>query len=114
MTGQRPLNTGANRTISAAGTATITLGPNVGQRWRLFVAAVRTSTAILIPTCKIYMGSGAVNEQEFIDGTNDGNFDSTGKVGAFPLSAGQKITAFWEGGDIGALATLSLFGVEVS
>ena len=105
-----PLNTSGNVVLDGSGNGIVTLGPNVGQRWQLNSAAVRTSTATLFPTCKVYMGSGATIDAEFVDGTYSGNQDSTDRVSGLRLGPNQKITAFWQGGDVGATATLSIIG----
>lgn len=109
----RPLNTSGRATASAAGIATVTLGPNVGQRWQLDNAAVSTSTAVLVPQCNIYM-QGSPTPDNLVDGTFTGNLDSTGRVSGIPLTSGQKVTAVWTGADVGTICTLSVTGTEES
>lgn len=107
-----PLNTSDQAVVNAAGTATVVMGPNVGQRWDLNVAAVSVSGAhVLSPLCKVYMGGGVLPvDANLVDGTFTGELDSTSRVDGIPLSNGQKIIAVWTGADVGATATLSILG----
>lgn len=106
-----PLNTAGVATVAANGIATVVLGPGVGQRWLIKTAAVSTSTSVLVPLCKLYVGGGITPlENNLIDGTYSGNLDST-DLAEFPISNGQKIIAQWTGADVGAKATLSIFGI---
>jgi hypothetical protein len=107
---QYPLNLAISVILDASGNGTVQLGPSVGQRWQLNNAAVGTSTAVKIPTCILYMG-GSPTAPNQVDSTYTGSQDASGKVDAYPLTNGQKIFAVWSGGDVGARATLSLFGV---
>lgn len=112
----RPLNTSDRATANAAGTATVSLAPRIGQRWRLENAAVSTDalpTAPLVPQCNIYM-QGSPTPNNLIDGTFTGNLDSTGRVSAMPLTNGQPITAVWTGCNVGDVCTLSISGTEES
>lgn len=103
------LNTSASVTLDSNGNGTVQLTVPIGVTWNLTVAAVSTSTAVLNPTCSIYMGPTPTPDN-LIDATYTGNQDATGKVAGFPLTKGQSIWAVWTGGDVGAVATLSLFG----
>jgi hypothetical protein len=104
-----PLNLAVFVKLDGSGNGTVSLGPYVGQRWRLSNAAVSTSTAVKVPTCILYMGGAAVPGFQ-VDSTYTGSQDASAKVDAFPLTNGQKIFAVWSGGDANAIATLSLFG----
>jgi hypothetical protein len=108
-TQSRSLNTAVSGIITAAGTLTIFAGPQIGQSWNLTVAAVRIPGAILIPQCRIYMGSAATDDN-LIDATYSGALNSTSRVAGFPLTNGGKIFAVWSGADVGARATLSIYG----
>lgn len=103
------LNTAGNTTLDANGNGIVQLGPIVGQRWTVSVASVFIPNAVLIPTCAVYIG-GAPIQANFIDGTYTGNFDSTDRTAGLPFTNGQSIWGVWSGGDVGAVATLSLIG----
>lgn len=105
-----PLNTFANVTLDTSGNGTVKLSPEIGQRWNILTAAVSTSTSVKIPQANIYIG-GAPTPSNLVDGTFTGNLDSTSKTAGFVFSNGQYIWAVWTGGDVGALATLSIIGV---
>jgi hypothetical protein len=104
-----PLTTNASVTLGGSGNGTVSLGPQVGQRWRLRTASILIPNAILIPQCKIYMG-GAALDPFFIDGTYTGALASTSNVNGRPLTNGQRIFAVWTGGNPGAVATLTIAG----
>lgn len=105
-----PLNEAASVALNGAGAGTVSMAPHsVSQIWRLSVAAVKVSSAVLEPQCSIYIGSQPI-DAFFVDGTFTGSLDSTDSVANFPISRGQKIWAVWSGGDPGAIATLSVLG----
>jgi hypothetical protein len=105
-----PLNTSGQTRLDGAGNGTVRLGPNVGQRWTLLTAAIFIAgTIVSSPQCKIFMG-GSATPDCLVDGTNTGELNSTTNVANFPLTAGQSIFAVWTGGDVGAIATLSIIG----
>ena len=104
-----PLNDFGSAIVPASGVVSVSLGPNLGQRWVVTAAAVSTSTAVKVPQANIYIGGAAV-PANLVDGTFTGNLDSTSKTAGFIISAGQSIIAVWSGADIGATATLSIIG----
>lgn len=103
------LNTSGSVILDGAGHGVVKLGPAVpGVTWRISTAAVKTNSATNIPTCSLFMGAAATDDN-FVDGTYTGNQDSTTNA-TLPLTQGQYIFAVWVGGDVGAQATLSLIG----
>lgn len=108
MDGQ-PLNLAASVKLDASGNGTAQLSPGIGQVWNLTAAAVSTSTAVLFPTCSIYVGA-TISPSTFVDATYTGNQDSTDRVNLYPLMFAETIFAVWAGGDPGAIATLSILG----
>lgn len=105
-----PLNTSARVILDASGNGTVKLGPSVrGQILHVMVASVSTSTAVLIPQCSIFIGATATPDN-FVDGTYTGNLNSTDRTAALPITAGNYLFAAWTGGDVGAVATLSVIG----
>jgi hypothetical protein len=101
-------------TLDGFGNGVTSLGPNVGEEWRLDIAAIRTSTfadpTVPVPSCEIFMGA-SLDPQFLVDGTFSGNLNSTDAVSSFPLTAGQKCWAKWSNGDPGSTAVLSITGV---
>lgn len=87
------------------------MGPELpNQLWKLSIAAVSVSTGTNVPTAKLYLDT--ISPGSMIGGTYSGNNDSTDL--SVTLRWGQTLIAAWEGGDAGALATLSVYGeVEV-
>lgn len=104
-----PLNTAATAVIPASGNVTVSMGPRPYEVWKIAVAAIVTSTAVKIPTCKIYMGATAA-DSTLVDGTYVGNLNSTDRTAGLDLQSGEQIFAKWEGADVGATATLSVVG----
>lgn len=107
-----PLSEYASVTLDGSGNGTARVGPTApGETWYPSVASVRVSTATLSPTCRIYAGSAAT-EDNFVDGTYTGNLNSTSNVDGQVLRLGQKVFAVWEGGDPGAQATVTVTGTK--
>ena len=106
-----PLTQDASVVLNSSGNGTASIGPTVGQKWRLRTASIIVPGAILIPQCKIYMGGAAI-DPFFVDGTYTGALASTSNVNGKPLTNGQRIFAVWTGGDPGATATLTITGTS--
>lgn len=112
MVTTRPLNTSTSVTLNGSGAGTASLGPRIGQRWRQVVASVSIPQPVTNePLCSLYMGGAAI-PANFVDGTYTGSLDSSDAGSMFVLTPGQSVFAVWSGGDPGAIATLSLTGVE--
>lgn len=104
------LNLSGNAKIDGTGKGTVQLGPKTrGDRWQLSVAAIRIPGAILIPQCFLYMGATPTDDN-LVDATYSGAQNSSTRVTAFPLTLGYYIFAVWIGADVGATATLSIYG----
>lgn len=108
---EQPLNLAGQVKLNGAGNGTVSLGPNVGQRWTISVASILIPNPTLFPRCELYMGALATPEF-FVDGTYTGNLNASDAVAGMKLSNGQKIFAVWTGGDPGATATLSIIGIQ--
>lgn len=107
-----PINLANSVVLNASGGGTAKLGPNIGQRWNILTASVLVPTPnVLVPPCNIYIGGAPISDF-FIDGTYTGNLDSTSRTAGYILSAGDFIFAVWTGGDVGAKATLSIYGQQ--
>lgn len=106
-----PINTSNEVTLDANGNGECDLGPQGPHVWRITVAAVSIPNAVKSPVCKVFMGRDT-NPNNLIDGTFTGQLDATELVARYPLTAGERIFAVWTGGDVGAVATLSIYGDE--
>lgn len=107
---QYPLNVSGSVTLNGSGSGTVSLGPNVGQRWSNITASIQVSQPVTNePMCSLYMGAAATSDN-LIDGTYTGSLNSSTNTSNRPLTAGQKIFAVWSGGDAGSRATLTLTG----
>jgi hypothetical protein len=105
------LDTYGTTTLDSSGNGSVRLGPRVGVLWNPTVAAVSTSTATKFPVCAIYVG-GSSTPGQLVDATYTGNSDSTSKLEGTAVYPGHYVWAVWTGGDVGATATLSLFGTQ--
>lgn len=99
-------------TLNGSGNGTARVGPAApGVVWRLAVASVRTSTAVLSPQCRVYVGSDT-SDGNFKDGTYTGQQNGTDLVIGQEVRLGQYVWAVWTGGDVGAQATLTVSGTK--
>jgi hypothetical protein len=103
------LNEQGKATISAAGTATVTLTPNRLETWHLTRIAVSTTTNVLEPVAQVYIG--AVSPGNLLSGTYTGSLDSSDENQW--LGPALPLICAWSGGDVGAVATLSIFGQKI-
>ncbi len=95
-------------TLDASGNGTVWIGPQrPGQRWRVRGAAVSTTTAVKVPTFNLYRGGPSPGN--LLAATYTGSSDSTNDL-AEEFSPGAFLTGVWQGGDVDAVATLSLSG----
>lgn len=104
------LNEGKSATVLADGTATVELKPNGLEKWHISKLAVMTSSNVLEPTARVYLGS--ISPTNLMDGTTTGSLDSSETT--LDLQQSQPLYCVWSGADIGALATLSVFGTKES
>lgn len=109
MSQSNPLVIYGTKTLDGSGNGTVKIGPNTHQRWELNTAAIVTSTAILIPQFRLYIGP-AIAQEWFVDGTFVGSLNSTDNVNGHEVKAGEYVWGVWTGGDSGATATLTLRG----
>lgn len=102
------LNTGGTGVVPASGTVTVTIGPNGIERWDITNISVTVTSATSEPTAKVYVDS--VDPTKFIGGTFTGSNDSSDQT--VQLLQGQKIICVWTLADVGARATLSVYGTK--
>lgn len=103
----------ATVTLDASGDGQCGLTPPSGTRWDLTLAAVSTTSTVLLPQAFLYLGNSN-GPLTLIDSTNFGNSASSGKVSGAPFYAGTWIWAVFSGGDPAAVATLQLYGVQAT
>jgi hypothetical protein len=99
-------------TVSAEGTATVSVGPaGLGTVWYPQSAAIATTTgAADSSTCQLYLGP--LNQVQLVIGTSyAGGGDSIG-LGVPPMTPGYYIVAVWSGAHEGDLATLAVYGTQ--
>ena len=102
-------------TLDGNGNGTAQLGPQyVKEHFQVQSASVAVAplagqTAPLKQaTCSIYVGS-SVNSATFYGTTYTGSIGDTCSIGT-DIQTGQLVIAVWAGGDVGAIATMSLNG----
>jgi hypothetical protein len=102
------LNTSGTVTLDAAGAGTVDLQVPTLQTWRVTKLAVRVSSNTLEPTAIVYVDSAAPGN--ILGSTYTGSGDSSNEDQV--LMPGQRLLCAWTGGDVGAQATLSVFGTQ--
>lgn len=108
-----PLNLGATVQLDATGSGTITMGPKVGPpQWRVTKVAIKTSRPGTppVPTFTLYLNSADLHGYQ--DSTYDGSFDAT-EVD-FTVFKGGSVIGVWAGGQSGDVATMSLYGEQIT
>lgn len=108
----------ASVTLDANGNGIAQLGPQrVREHWQVTNAAVKVAGTVLqngmlVPKnqaqCSVYFGT-ALASSTFLGNTASGSTGDTCGVGQ-DLQTGQSVFAQWNGGDPGAVATLTVFG----
>lgn len=99
--------------LDASGNGRCGLTPPSGTRWDLQLAAVSTTGTAKLAQCFLYLGNSS-GPLTLVDSTYAGNSASSGKVRGAPVYPGSWIWAVWQGGDALAVATLQLYGQQVS
>jgi len=108
----RTLHDAARVTLDASGNGQVRLGPSrPNTRWLIKRVSVQTSTNTLEPEAKIYRGN--VGTASFISGTFTGSSDSDDGL-TEELHPGEFLTVRWTGGDVGATATATWSGDEIT
>lgn len=102
-----------NVTLDGSGNGTITFGPDVEDMWIINTFSITVdpvSPATLVdnePTFSLYTGY-STDTRSRIDGTYSGSQNV--RTLETRLRKGQRLTAKWTGGDVGARATLRISG----
>ncbi len=99
-------------TLDGNGDGEVTYGPGrPNTRMRITGVGVQTSTSTLVPTAKVYQGSA--DPGRFVSGTYNGALNSDNELD-IELWPGEQITVRWENGDVGATATATFRGEEIT
>lgn len=98
-----PFDQAYSVTLDGTGAGSVSFGPNrIGQSWTgPMTIAVNTSSANLVTTARVTMGSVSL-------GTSYTGSADSDEISSVTVHVGQKITVAWTGGDPGAVATASL------
>lgn len=104
-----PLEANAQVTLDGSGYGLAIITPPVVEQWQVMTASVSTSTAVKVPSCKLYLGQGP-NAADFIEGTYNGSQNVTDSLKNRPIPPGVKIIAEWINGDPNAIAMLTVRG----
>lgn len=98
------LDESATARVPASGIVTVSLGPlTQRQTWIVLSAAVKVSTNINEPVATLYLGTKAT----ILGSTYTGSSDSTALQ---VTTRSANLFCEWVGADVGAIATLSLYG----
>lgn len=100
-----PFNEFVRGTVGASGTVQVELGPSRLFTWRIRRVTVQTSTNVKEPIFTMYVDSVA---PPALGTTYTGSGDSSDEDAE--LRPGQKLIGVWTSADVGAIATLSVFG----
>lgn len=100
----------ASVTLNASGTGVADILVPTLETWQVSRIAVQTTTNTSEPTARVYVDSEGPGN--FLAGTYTGSNDSSDEN--LTLMPGQHLLCRWDGGDAGAVATLSVFGLVTS
>lgn len=96
--------------MDSSGSALVDILVPTLQTWNVSRIAVQTTTNASEPTARVYVDSEGPGN--FLAGTYTGSNDSSDE--SLTLMPGQHLLCRWTGGDVGAKATLSVFGLVTS
>jgi len=106
----KPLNASGSVTLDATGSGLVDIQVPTLQTWNVTRLGVLVSSNTNEPTAKVYIDSEGPGN--FLAGTYTGSNDSSDENQT--LMPGQHLLCRWTGGDHGAVATLSVFGMVTS
>jgi hypothetical protein len=103
-----PTQLANNATLDATGAGQVQLfAPGSGDLV-VTLQTLFTSTATKVPTANIYRNF--ISTSNFLEGSYTGSNDSSDT--RIVLRAGESLICVWSGGDVGAVATYSIRGVQ--
>lgn len=106
------LNNSAQVTLDGSGNGQAQLGPTLpGTSWQVDTVAVSASTNSSEAQCNLYLGLQPV-AGSLIGATATGSTGDSDDLSGANVWPGQYLIAVWEGGDPGAVATISVYGTQ--
>lgn len=112
MSKTQPLRGGsaiATVSLDGSGNGVAMIGPTIArEHWQLDAAGVKVATNTKESLCSIYVGTSIQNGTFFGTSFTGSSGDTCGL--SIDIQPGMKVWAQWSGGDVGALATLTVFG----
>ena len=111
---QSPLNESASVVLDASGNGTLRMKPYGGSlTWLPTIVSVKASSSVSEAECRVYIGPAAVDAW-YVDGTLSGSSgDASDRVTGRQVDThGSALWAVWQGGDAGAVATMTVAGME--
>ena len=93
--------------FDSSGTATVVLRNTSQNRWEVDNEAVST-TSTKATSCTVYEGSAVVTNQRDFTKVGNGRASNT----QYSLLFNNFLTFVWTGGDVGAIATVTINGDE--
>lgn len=101
------LDTGGSTVLDSNGNGVVILTPsNAHEDWTITNTVVQVSSDNNEPQCRTYVGAATTNNIQ--DTTYTGSNDSSNTV--ITVSAGTYFQVVWAGGDVGAVASVSVSG----
>lgn len=112
MTADQPLSQYGQVVLDSSGNGALQIGPDkFNETWKVEVVTVNVSSNVLEPTFKMYRGT-STDITALISGTYAGSFDTDSQFN-YTVQPNEKLTCVWEGGDVGATATVVLHGRQM-
>jgi hypothetical protein len=105
-----PLSVSASVALNASGNGSVSLGPrNVGEVWYPATVACSVATNVSEALGYCYIGV-AMSAGVLVGNTASASTGDSDNLDGTPVYVGSFIWFQWLGGDVGELATLSVFG----
>lgn len=105
------LNESDSVLLDASGNGAITMGPgSAWERWEVERTSVNVSVGQPVPVCYILRGYSS-DLRNVIDGTYTASLDTS--TVAFMVAAGEKVTASFQGGSPGSVASVVFAGKKI-
>ena len=103
----RQFNDQGSVTLDGSGNGTVRLAP-VGTDWYVDRITVKCSSRVLESICRVYQGQ--IQDAYFVVGTLSGSTGDTTTSDNLLVTDGTALWVVWSGGDVGAIASVNIFG----
>lgn len=104
------LDTAASVILDASGNGTAAIGPTVQEMWSGLSVYVSAATNVVEAQATLYIGSGISPGTAVAQTATGSSGDTWSGQSNIQVYLGQRLTVRWQGGDPGALATMSVNG----